>query len=109
MVLPHGAVGWSAVNDCGISRSYSRTLTLPILKTIINLQTFSVHSCHRSHKGPYTGELHCLLLQPRRQPYLTRSREYFDACGMMVRVSIPVCWTWKSFPPVLALTHTHEP
>ena len=25
MALPHGAVGWSAVCDCGISRSYSLT------------------------------------------------------------------------------------
>ena len=94
LALPHGAMGWSAVCDCGISYSYTCTLTLPILKTIIKLQTFSVRSDHQRHKGSCTGELHCLLLQPRRQPYLTRSREYFNACGMMVLVSIPVCWTW---------------
>ena len=59
-------------------------LTSPILKTIINLQKCIVQSCHHRYKGSYTGELHCLLLQPRRQPYLIRSREDFDACGMVV-------------------------
>ena len=44
-------------------------------KKIINLQKFSVQSCHHMHKGSYAGELHCLLLQPWRQPYLTRLRE----------------------------------
>ena len=39
-------------------------LTLSILKTIINLQKFSVKSCHHIHKGSHTGELHCLFLQP---------------------------------------------
>ena len=85
---------WVGLQCVIVVYSYSRTLTLPILKTIINLQTFSVHSYHHRHKGQYTGELHCLHLHPRKQPYLIRSREYFDACGMMVFVSIPVCWTW---------------
>ena len=39
-------------------------LTLSILKTIINLQKFSVQSCHNRHKELYTGELQVLLLQP---------------------------------------------
>ena len=29
MALPHGAVGWSAVCDCGISRSYSLIFCQP--------------------------------------------------------------------------------
>ena len=68
------------------------TFTLPILKTIINLQNFSVQSCHHRHKGSYTGELHCLFLQPWRQPYLTRSGKGIDACGMVVHsgLYIPV-------------------
>ena len=28
MALPHGTVGWSAVCDCGISRSYSLTFCI---------------------------------------------------------------------------------
>ena len=28
LALPHGAVGWSAVSDCGISYSYSLTFLL---------------------------------------------------------------------------------
>ena len=60
------------------------TLTLHILKIIINLQNFSVQSCHHRHKGSYNGELHCLFLQPWRQPYLTRSGKGIDACGMVV-------------------------
>ena len=93
-------------------------LTLPILKTIINLQNFSVQSCHHRHKGSLTGELHCLFLQPLRQPYLTRSREGTDACGMVVHsgLCIPVSsyihqnlLDLVNIYPALALTHTQEP
>ena len=92
-------------------------LTLPILKTIINLQKCSVQNCHHRHKGSYTVELH-FLLQPLRQPYLTRSREDFDACGMVVQCGlyIPVSSSMHhSFldlviiSPVLVLTLTPEP
>ena len=67
-------------------------LTWSILKTIINLQKLSVQSCHHRHKGSYTRELHCLLLQPWRQPYPIRLIEDIDACGMVVhsRLYIPV-------------------
>ena len=89
-------------------------LTLPILKTIINLQKCSVQSCHHRHKGSYTGELHFVLLQT----YLTRSREDFDACGMVVHseLYIPVSSSiYHSLldlviiSPFLVLTLTHEP
>ena len=91
-------------------------LTLFILKTIINLQKFSVQSCQHRHKGSYTGELYCLLLQPCREPYLTRSREDIDACGLVVHsgLYIPVSSSIHNslldlviISPVLALTpHT---
>ena len=93
-------------------------LTLSILKTIINLQKFSVQSCHHRHKGSYTGELHCLLLQPCRKPCLTRLREDIDACGMVVHsglyipMSSSIHYSWLDLviiSPVLALTYTHEP
>ena len=100
------------------SQRILRSLTLSILKTIINLQKFSVQSCHHSHKGSYIRELHCLLLQPWRKPYLTRLREDIDACGMVVHsgLSIPVSSSIHHslldlviISPVLALTYTHEP
>ena len=74
------------------SQSIFSPLTLSILKTITNLQKFSVQSCHHRHKGSYTGVLHCLLLKPLRQPYLTWSREDIDVCGMVVHsgLYIPV-------------------
>ena len=93
-------------------------LTLPILKAIINLQKCSVQNCHHRHKGSYTGELHFILLQPWRQPYITRSRGDLDACGMVVhsRLYIQVSsYVHQSLldlviiSPVLALTNTHEP
>ena len=93
-------------------------LTLPILRTIINLQKCSVQSYHHRHKGSYTGELHFLLLQPWRQPYLIRSRENIDACGMVVHsgLYIPVSSSIHRslldlviISPVLVLTLTHEP
>ena len=87
------------------------------LKTIINLQKFSVQSCHHRHKGSHTGELHFLLLQPWRQPYLIRLREDTDACCTVVHCGlyIPVFSSIHNslldlviISPVLALTHTHE-
>ena len=82
------------------------------------LQKCSVQSCHHRHKGPYTGELHFLLLQPWRQPYLTRPREDFDACGMVVHSGLfipvsscihPSLLDLVIISPVLLLSLTHEP
>ena len=101
-----------------LSQRILNYLTLPILQTIINLQKCSVQSCHHRHKGSYTKELHFLLLQPWRQPYLTRSREDSDARGMLVYsgLYIPVSSSiHHSFldlviiSPVLVLTLTYEP
>ena len=64
------------------------------------------------------GELHFVLLQPLRQPYLTRSREDFDACGMVVHSGLytPVSSSIHRslldlviIYPFLVLTITHEP
>ena len=95
-------------------------LALHILKTIINLQNFSIQSCHHRHKGSYTGERHCLFLQPwsLRQPYLTRSRENINVCGVVVHSGLYIpasSYIHQSLLdlviiyPVLALTHTYEP
>ena len=37
MALPHGAVGWSTVCDCGSSRSYPLTSCVLLNLTIISL------------------------------------------------------------------------
>ena len=59
-----------------------------------------------------------ILLQPWRETYLTRSREDFDACGMVVhsRLYIPASSSihqsllgFVIISPVLALTNAHEP
>ena len=93
-------------------------LTLPILKTNINLQKCSVQSCSNIHKESYTGGLHFLLQQPCRQPYLTSSREDFDACNVVVHSGLYIPVSSRTHPsmldlviisPVLALTLTHEP
>ena len=44
MTLPHGAVGWSAVSDCGISWSYSPTF----LEVYAN-QTFVCQDPHQKY------------------------------------------------------------
>ena len=103
--------------DTAFSRIFSY-LTLPILNTIINVQIYSVQSCHHRHKGLYTGELHFVLLQPWRQPYRTRSREDVDACGMVVHseLYIPVSSSiHHSLLDLVIISHflvlslTHEP
>ena len=84
----------------------------------IDLKTFSVNSYHHRHKASYTEELHCLLLQPLRQPFLTRSREDNDACDIVVHSRLYIQVSSRIHPsqldlviivPVLALTHTYEP
>ena len=77
--------------DTAFSKDF-QLFNITFLKTIINLQKYSVQSCHHRHKGSYTGELHCLFLQHWRQLYLTRAREDFDASDMVVHsgLYIPV-------------------
>ena len=64
----------------------------------IDLQTFGVNSYHHGHKESYTEELHCLLLQPLRQPYFTRSREDIDACDMVIHSGLYIPDSVKSYP-----------
>ena len=80
-------------------------LTLPFFKkkTIINLQKCRVHSCHHRHKGSHIGEQHCLLLHPRGQPYRTRSREDFYACGMVVHSGLYIPVSSRIHPSLLDL------
>ena len=92
-------------------------LTLPFIKTTINLQKFSVHSYHHGHKGPYTGELHfyfCNLedshISQGQEKILMLVAWWFKVDYIPVSISIhPSLLNLVVIYPVLALTLTHGP
>ena len=85
-------------------RICSQSFNITYLKNSrIDLLTFSVNSYNHRHKGSYTEELHCLLLQPLRQPYLTRSKEDIDACDTVVHSGLYIPLSSRIHPSQLDL------
>ena len=88
-------------------------LTLPILKTIISLQTFSVHSTEGR-----TLESSIIYFYNHEDSHISQDGEDSNACGMVVHSGLYIPVSSRIHPsllvlviicPVLALTHTHEP
>ena len=92
VALPHGAVGKSAVFDCGFSWSYSLTFWLYYAKRAISVRSWMFHSdtlvCGQIQGGyrgfePPTLENHKLLYVFLEMLVLTPLRKQLDPLGLI--------------------------